>query len=117
MGQYWMPVNLDKKEYLHPHDMGDGAKLWEQAFSAGGVASALVLLLAPLPIRRGGGDPSDLTHVGRWAGDRIVFVGDYSEKDDCKVRSFGTLYKRVRENKGYTNISDLAKAMVDSNNS
>jgi len=29
MGQYYFIVNLDKKEYLHPHKLGDGLKLRE----------------------------------------------------------------------------------------
>ena len=31
MGQYHYTVNLDKKEYLVPHKLGDGLKLLEQA--------------------------------------------------------------------------------------
>jgi len=116
MGQYWMPVNLDKKEYMHAHQMGDGLKLLEQAWSTGGVATALVMLLAPLPERRGGGDPGDTTTVGRWAGDRIVFVGDYSEDSDMPdIPGFGSLYTQLRETDEYTNISALAKAMVEAN--
>jgi len=29
MGQYFLILNLDKKEYLHPHKLGSGYKLWE----------------------------------------------------------------------------------------
>ena len=29
MGQYFKVLNLDKKEYLHPHCCGDGLKLME----------------------------------------------------------------------------------------
>ena len=28
-GQYYLPVNLDKGEYLDPHKLGDGLKLME----------------------------------------------------------------------------------------
>ena len=30
MGQYWLPVNLDKREFVNPHKLGAGLKLWEQ---------------------------------------------------------------------------------------
>ena len=30
MGQYWKAVNLDKREFVHPHRLGCGLKLWEQ---------------------------------------------------------------------------------------
>lgn len=107
MGQYWKPVNLDKKEYLHAHKFDEGLKLLEQAYSSGGVTTALCLLLArglndgP----RGGGDPrSGGSMLGRWAGDRIVFVGDYCDPE---------LYKALDEE--YTDISELALEMVKQN--
>ena len=30
MGQYWVVVNLDKHEFVMPHRLGSGLKLWEQ---------------------------------------------------------------------------------------
>jgi hypothetical protein len=36
MGQYYLIVNLDKKQYLHPHRFGDGLKLLEFGASGGG---------------------------------------------------------------------------------
>ena len=114
MGQYWRPVNLDKKEFLHAHELGGGLKLSEIAYSSGGVASALVLLLAPLPRRRGSGDVQPHPLMGHWAGDRIVMVGDYSEAADlpgCPV-DFGSLYGA----EGYTDISHQAREMIAQNN-
>lgn len=89
MGQYWKPVNLDKKEYLEPHKFACGLKLVEQLGGLAGTGDALVLLCAAQREVRGGGDfnvqPNDEVVkrvVGRWAGDRIAFIGDYSEDDD-----------------------------------
>ena len=82
MGQYWIPVNLDKKEFIHPHDLGAGLKLWEQLANHPGTAAALILLQAAMPDPRGGGDLNPNDVVGRWAGDRVVLVGDYGEKGD-----------------------------------
>jgi len=87
MGQYHVTVNLDKREFIHPHQLGDGLKLLEQASSEAGIGSALIALLA-VSSDRGGGDfhvteadkPDDV--VGRWGGDRIAIVGDYAEDDD-----------------------------------
>ena len=45
MGQYFLIVNLDKKEYLHPHKFGDGLKLLEFGCSSQGTLTALTLLL------------------------------------------------------------------------
>lgn len=113
MGQYWKVVNLDKKEYINPHKLGCGLKLWEQLANHPGTGAALVILCAAMPTARGGGDfdldenwhgperkfpehnmgpgpmPEDYRAVakrtiGRWAGDRIALLGDYAEEDDLK---------------------------------
>lgn len=113
MGQYHMVVNLDKREYLNPHHLGCGLKLWEQLANGGigGTGGALIVLLA-CSNGRGGGDfdtdtnwhgpergdlsgpgpmPDDYPTIarrtiGRWAGDRIAVVGDYAEDKDLKPR-------------------------------
>jgi hypothetical protein len=82
MGQYWYPVNLDKKEYIDPHKMGCGLKLWEQLANNPGTGTALVALCAAMPKPRGGGDLEENPIIGHWAGDRIAFVGDYAELTD-----------------------------------
>lgn len=81
MGQYYLVVNLDKKEYINPHKFGDGAKLMEFASSGGGTMLALGILLADGNGLGGGDlqDVEDLPIVGSWAGNRIVIVGDYAE--------------------------------------
>lgn len=69
MGQYHMPVCVDTMEQINPHRFGDGLKLMEFGCSGSGTMAALGLLL--------GGE-------GRWAGKRIVIVGDYAEPDDVR---------------------------------
>lgn len=80
MGQYFNVVNLDKKEYLHPHKFGDGLKLMEFGCSGNGTMLGLALLLRQSN-ESGGGDfhGEDNGMLGRWANDRIVIVGDYDE--------------------------------------
>jgi hypothetical protein len=114
MGQYWVLVNLDKKEYVNQYNVGCGAKLYEQLANAG-VGQAMVILCAAMPEARGGGDfdleenwhgpertfpeyngspgpmPEDYSTIarrtiGRWAGDRIALVGDYAEDTDLPKR-------------------------------
>lgn len=85
MGQYHVTTNLSKKEFVHPHALGDGLKLIEQAGSGpGGIGSALILLLAASNGYGGGdfctADPNGV--VGRWAGDQIAIVGDHAEPED-----------------------------------
>lgn len=92
MGQYHRLVNLDRTEFLDCHALGDGLKLAEQVSSGpGGVASALLVLLAASNGRGGGDLPDDMATeedrvVGRWAGERIAMVGDYADDDDLPVR-------------------------------
>lgn len=85
MGQYHYVVNLDRREYLHPHKFGDGLKLMEFGNSAGGTMTALSILLGICSRGggRGGGDfRFDDPRVGSWAGDRIAIIGDYNEPED-----------------------------------
>ncbi|HDH99843.1 MAG: hypothetical protein DRO01_07760 [Thermoproteota archaeon] len=115
MGQYWKVVNLDKREYVDPHKVGAGLKLWEQVANHPGTGTALVILCAAQREVRGGGDldmdenwhgpertfpehnaspgpmPEDYPEIakaviGRWAGDRIALVGDYAERSDLPPR-------------------------------
>lgn len=89
MGQYHRVVNLDKHEYLDPWSFGDGAKLMEFGNSAGGMMTALAILLG-VSNGRGGGDllldendpMKDV--IGSWGGDRIAIVGDYYEQGDIE---------------------------------
>lgn len=111
MGQYWYVVNLDKKEFVYPHKLGTGLKLWEQIANSPGTGAALIILCAAMPEARGGGDfdldenwhgperifPRDGSQpgpmpidypavakrtIGRWAGNRIALVGDYAKDTD-----------------------------------
>jgi len=124
MGQYWKAVNLDKKEYLNPHKLGCGLKLVEQVWNSPGTGTALIILCAAMPERRGGGDldlsenwhgpertfpehnmgPGPMPEgyqtiahrtIGRWAGDRIALIGDYAEDGDlAPEHEASTIYGR-----------------------
>lgn len=121
MGQYWKVVNLDKREYVLPHKLGTGLKLWEQLANHPGTGAALIVLCAAMPEARGGGDfdldenwhgpertfpahnatpgpmPEDYQAVakrtiGRWAGNRIALVGDYAEDTDLPGEKASLIY-------------------------
>jgi len=107
MGQYHKVVNLDKREFIHPHELGSGLKQWEQIANNPGTPHALFILCC-CSNGRGGGDfdlyrnahgagrtsraadepleapyqETALAVIGRWAGDRIAVVGDYTEDRD-----------------------------------
>ena len=141
MGQYWLTVNLDKKEYLEPHKIGCGLKLWEQIANHPSTGTALIILCAAMPEARGGGDfdldknwhgpertfpehnttpgPMPTAYpeiaaqtIGRWAGDRIVIIGDYAQPGDLPEEFMAhQLYGECRES--YTDISDLVAAVIE----
>jgi len=81
MGQYYFPVNVTKRQFIHPHKFSDGLKLLEFGSSGNATMLGLAILLAD-GNGRGGGDlmgVDDLPVVGSWAGDQIVISGDYSD--------------------------------------
>jgi len=77
MGQYFLLVNLDKREYVCPICIGGLMKLWEWCV---GRQSGVIPFLLRKSSETGGGDiRRSYETAGRWAGDRIVLIGDYDE--------------------------------------
>jgi len=113
MGQYYYVVNLDKRQYLKPHDLGDGAKLMEFANSRGGTMTALAILLASGNGRGGGDCRVSSPFIGSWAGDRIVIAGDYDDngKYTDDTASEDNLY--VLAGRVFENISDKVYPLLD----
>lgn len=101
MGQYCLLVNEDRQEYISPHQVGCGAKLWE--ICANDLPRVLPYLLYQSS-RHGGGDPFNQStdHLGRWAGDRIVVVGDYDQSE---------LYQTAEA--AYSEISDKIRPEIN----
>lgn len=124
MGQYHYLVNLDKKQFVYPHQIGNGLKLHEQIGWKYSTATALVMLLAASckDGGRGGGD-FHAVHplVGSWAGDCIAFAGDYAEPEDIPGFDAPQIYeacsasvsgKAEAETNGWTNISTQVRDMM-----
>jgi hypothetical protein len=88
VGQYYTPANLTKGEYLDPEILGDGQKLYSIALSLqpGGVASALVLLLAHRDDLPSASVAEAGEVVGRWAGDEVILLGDEQGSEDVEER-------------------------------
>jgi hypothetical protein len=80
MGQYHKLVNLDKQEQVSPYAIGLLGKQFEHTGSPGGLSDALYLLTMISP-ESGGGDFPLTEASGRWAGDRVVVVGDYTQEN------------------------------------
>lgn len=107
MGQYHIVANLDKKEFFTPHQLGLGAKQWEHFSGDASIPQAIYLLITASPMR-GGGDiiirETDPSIVGRWVGDRVVVLGDYTEDSDMpSYPNFGSVYGETNH---WTDISE-----------
>ena len=100
MGQYFLIVNMDKKECVSPWKVGTGAKFLEWLYKRP------VRVFAWLLRKSDGDGGGDIPHaergqyetLGRWAGDRIALIGDYDSSG---------LYETAHEH--YTDISDVLR--------
>ena len=95
MGQYYLLVNEDRQEYISPHQVGCGAKLWE--ICANDLPRVTPYLLYQSS-RHGGGDPFNqpTNHLGRWAGDRIVVIGNYDRSELYQTPKQPTIRSAMR---------------------
>ena len=107
MGQYHSIYNLDKREVIHPHDIGLGAKQREHTGHTASLSDMMYILTTCSPMRGGGDFVAEVMKdfIGRWTGDRVVVIGDYSEQGDIPNFDLSTLDKFVE-------ISGQARAFI-----
>lgn len=89
MGQYFKIVNVDKKLYISPWDMDNGAKLMEWAYRGNAMVTALLNLLS-----------------NEWKGDRVYVVGDYAEADNPEEPCYKAI-KALEEEWGLPKKGDV----------
>lgn len=100
MGQYYKPISLDKKEWLYSHNFDAGLKLMEHSYIGNDLLDAVEILLIP---------------EGRWHKTRIVWAGDYADKEDVDSEFFRlykgeidnnspNLYQIMNEENGFNNL-------------
>lgn len=99
MGQYFKPVNLDKKEFIESWDLGCGAKLMEHSYIGNSLCNNIEMLLVK---------------GGRWNNCRLVWAGDYAEREInqkiCEVSELQYLFDNVEDyqnRKYYEDIYDI----------
>ncbi|KAF9129309.1 hypothetical protein BGW39_004265 [Mortierella sp. 14UC] len=121
VGQYYTLVNLDKREFFQtyastPNANGSyslfftifycGSKMWGHLLNKGQkaiLAMALTHFSFPALVE-GEQVANPLAPLGTWSGDRIVFIGDYSEgvppffnsKDEQDLEAFSAVLKAKR---------------------
>ena len=113
MGQYHILAHLDKREIVVPHALGLGLKqrehLAEPGYPLSGSMSDALYFLTMTSPARGGGDFRQVSISGRWAGDRCVVLGDYTEDLDLPdfPNASNIYYESVEGKNGWTDISDI----------
>ena len=87
MGEYFLPINEDKKEYFKASDVGGGlAKLWEWIANFDESGTIALLLMK------------------EWKNNKVALVGDYDESglyDKAKdtYKHIGEIANKVKEEK------------------
>ena len=120
MGQYWILVNLSKGEYV---ELNTATKLVELASNREALR-IMVGLLAGDSNGAGAGDYVYHPYVGHWAGDSVMFAGDYGEPGQHIERVASALGRTVtRSQLGMslyeymheygTDITESAKEMAE----
>lgn len=104
MGQYHILVNLDKKEIVSPNGLGLGLKQYEHTACEGSLSDAMYLLVMSSPAQGNGDFPLVEGLSGRWCGDRVVIIGDYTTQDSAPEIPYAeTIYQIANET--YKNIT------------
>jgi len=94
MEQRYIIANLDKKEFVNPCKVDQGAQLWEIVSNR--ISAVLPLLLRQCTGYAAGMDIGDNQyHVGRWVGDRIVVVGEYDESGIYNLAQLSPLWQDI----------------------
>jgi hypothetical protein len=91
MGQYYKPVNLDKKEFLYTHDFGSGLKLMEHSYIGNGIMNAVENMIIP---------------DGDWYKNRLVWAGDYAEGEETILDKATRLFNKKHEAKNIYSIME-----------
>jgi hypothetical protein len=105
MGQYHKLVNIDKQEVVYPDGIGLFSKQYEHTGIEGSLADAIYLLVMSSP-NSGGGDWPGTVVSGRWCGDRVVVLGDYTQE----IQGYeGDASKLYSESQDWLDISGLVR--------
>ncbi len=74
MGQYFIIANLDKKQYIHPHDLRCGAKRLE-IYNDSVIKDLMSFLSKTSPQER------SFLYAGKWVNDKVMLIGDFEDYD------------------------------------
>lgn len=89
MAQYFLFVNITKRQFFDPHGLGGGAKFSEWTDPTCGIRPlvGLAILLGDGYEHGAGGPRCEGPLVGSWAGDQIVIAGSKADWWPAWVKS------------------------------
>lgn len=91
MGQYYKPMNLDRKEYLNSHEYDNGLKLMEHSYFGNNFVGEVIILL-----------------MNEWNGNRVIWAGDYA--DNAEKEYLSNLFIKIKPyNYSNYNLSEISK--------
>ncbi len=70
MSQYFIIVNLEKREYIHPHDINRGAKLLEVK------NDELIGSLISFLLDHKKEENNNYLYLSRWIENKVILIGD-----------------------------------------
>ncbi len=82
MGQYYKPIALNKKQYVHAHEFDTGLKLMEHSY----LNNPLTMKIENL-----------LEEGGDWHKSSIVWAGDYADGEEKESKIEGNLYNGINK--------------------
>lgn len=112
MGQYFLIVNTNKKQYLSGNSFGEGVA--DLQIVSGYHAQALALLMCKMDDVRN----TEGTLLGIWSGDAVIAAGEYAEPDKYSIKTSTekeperNLYKMAKaefEDIGYKALATLCE--------
>lgn len=80
MGQYYLIANIDKEEYISPHDFDCGVKLMEFSYQGNDAVNYMLKLM-----------------MDKWQGDRVYVVGDYADAKDLSENWVDSYIKACKD--------------------
>ena len=100
MGQYYIPTNLDIKEYIYPFDYENGSKLMEHSW----IGNEMINIVETL-----------LSEGQAWHKASLLWAGDYADEEKGGRNIFNTMFdegtriKEKRTKKGLRFIINHSK--------
>lgn len=94
MGQYYKPININKKQWVYSHEFNSGLKLMEHSWIKNPFVQAVESLL---------------TIGGAWYKNQIVWAGDYADEEPNSAEN---LYSMTTSDDGKDRMQKIKPSLI-----